>query len=159
MTEHKLLEMLSEHNLKIATAESCTGGLVAGLLCDISGISAFFEEGFITYSIKAKIKNLGVSEDTIAKYGVVSRETAEEMAIGAAKRANANCAVSTTGIAGPTGGTVETPVGCVCIGCVVNDRVYSERLMFEGSRMEIRMQAAAYALEMLCNQIELSIKE
>ena len=158
MTEHKLLQLLSEHNLKIATAESCTGGLVSGLLCDIPGISAFFEEGFVTYSENAKIKNLGVSAETIAKYGVVSCETAEEMAKGAAKRANADCAVATTGIAGPTGGTAETPVGCVCIICVVNGQMHSERLMFEGSRMEIRMQAAAYALEMLCRQIESKYK-
>lgn len=132
---------------------------MAGLLCDISGISAYFEEGFITYSENAKIKNLGVSAETIAKYGVVSTKTAEEMALGAAKRANANCAVSTTGVAGPTGGTKDSPVGCVCFGCVVNGRVYSERIIFEGTRMEVRMQAAVHALEMLCEQIESSIKE
>ena len=159
MTEQKLLQLLSEHNLKITTAESCTGGLVAGLLCDISGISAFFEEGFITYSENAKIKNLGVSADTIAKFGVVSCNTAEEMALGAAKRSNTNCAVATTGVAGPTGGTKETPVGCVCFAWVVNDQIYSERVIFEGTRMEVRMQAASYALEMLCNYIEMSIKE
>lgn len=159
MTENKLLQLLSEHNFKIATAESCTGGLVAGLLCDISGISSYFEEGFITYSENAKIKNLGVSAETIARYGVVSCETAEEMALGAAKRANANCAVATTGVAGPTGGTAETPVGCVCFACVVNGQVYSERIIFEGTRMEVRMQAAVHALEMLCDHIELSIKE
>lgn len=159
MTENRLLQLLSEHNYKIATAESCTGGLVTGLLCDISGISAYFEEGFITYSENAKIKNLGVSPEIIAEYGVVSTKTAEEMAIGAAKRANANCAVATTGVAGPTGGTKETPVGCVCFGCVVNEEVYSERIIFEGSRMEVRMQAAVHALEMLCNRIESSIKE
>lgn len=159
MTENKLLQLLSEHNFKIATAESCTGGLVAGLLCDISGISAYFEEGFITYSENAKIKNLGVSAETIAKYGVVSCETAEAMALGAAKRANANCAVATTGVAGPTGGTEETPVGCVCFGCVVSGQVYSERVIFEGTRMEVRMQAAVHALEMLCDRMESSIKE
>lgn len=153
MTEHQLLKLLGKYNLKVATAESCTGGLVAGLLCDISGISAFFEEGFITYSEHAKIKNLGVSPETLAQYGVVSRETAEEMAKGAARRANASCAIATTGVAGPTGGTEETPVGTVCFACVVNEQVFSERVVFSGNRMEVRMQAAVYAVELLCDHI------
>ena len=154
MTEHKLLELLDKHNLKIATAESCTGGLVAGVLCDISGISAFFEEGFITYSENAKIKNLDVAAETIDKYGVVSIEVAEEMAKGAAKRANANCAIATTGVAGPTGGTKENPVGTVCFAWVVNEKVFSKRMIFSGNRMEIRMQASLFAIEMLCDYIE-----
>lgn len=159
MTEHKLLELLGKYHLKIATAESCTGGLVAGILCDISGISAFFEEGFITYSENAKIKNLGVLPETIENYGVVSCETAEEMAKGAANRANADCAVATTGIAGPTGGTKDTPVGTVCFACVVKDQVFSSRMIFEGNRMEVRMQAAVYAIEMLCDYIETCYEE
>ena len=154
MTENKLLELLSKHNLKIATAESCTGGLVAGVLCDISGISAYFEEGYITYSEEAKIKNLGVLPETLAHYGVVSCEVAEEMAMGAAERANADCAIATTGVAGPTGGTEENPVGTVCFACVVRNQVLTERMIFEGNRMEIRMQAAVYAIEMLCDYIE-----
>ena len=154
MTESRLLDLLSKHHLKIATAESCTGGLVAGVLCDISGISAHFEEGYITYSEEAKIKNLGVQSETIEHYGVVSCEVAEEMAMGAAERADADCAVATTGIAGPTGGTDENPVGTVCFACVVKNQVLTERMIFEGTRMEIRMQAAAYAIEMLCDYIE-----
>ena len=154
MTENKLLELLSKHNLKIATAESCTGGLVAGVLCDISGISAYFEEGYITYSEEAKCKNLGVLPETLAHYGVVSCEVAEEMAMGAAERANADCAIATTGVAGPTGGTEENPVGTVCFACVVRNQVLTERMIFEGNRMEIRMQAAVYAIEMLCDYIE-----
>ncbi len=154
MTEQRLLELLEKHELKITTAESCTGGLVAGLLCDISGISAHFEEGFITYSKEVKNRTLGVPESLMEEYGVVSRKTAEAMALGAAKKAGAHCAVATTGIAGPTGGTKEAPVGCVCIACVVNGQVHSERMIFNGTRMEVRMQAASYALEMLCNQIE-----
>ena len=154
MTENKLLELLSKHNLKIATAESCTGGLVAGVLCDISGISAHFEEGYITYSEDAKMKNLGVLQETLEHFGVVSCEVAEEMAMGAAERANADCAIATTGIAGPTGGTEENPVGTVCFACVVRNQVLTERMIFEGNRMEIRMQAAVYAIEMLCDYIE-----
>ncbi len=159
MTENRLLELLSKYNLKIATAESCTGGLVAGVLCDISGISKHFEEGFITYSEDAKIKNLGVLPETIETYGVVSCEVAEEMAIGACKSANANCAIATTGVAGPTGGTDENPVGTVCFACVVKNQVLTERMIFSGTRMEIRMQAAIYALEMLCDYIETCYEE
>lgn len=159
MKEHTLLDLLEKYNLKIATAESCTGGLVAGVLCDISGISKYFEEGFITYSEGAKIKNLGVLPETIETYGVVSCEVAEEMAIGACKSANANCAIATTGVAGPTGGTDENPVGTVCFACVVRNQVLTERMIFSGTRMEIRMQAAMYALEMLCDYIETCYEE
>lgn len=159
MTEHTLLDLLEKYNLKIATAESCTGGLVSGVLCDIAGISKYFEEGFITYSNDAKIKNLGVLPETIESYGVVSCEVAEEMAIGACKSANANCAIATTGVAGPTGGTEECPVGTVCFACVVKDQVLTERMIFEGTRMEIRMQAAMYALEMMCDYIETCYEE
>ena len=159
MTEHTLLDLLEKYNLKIATAESCTGGLVSGVLCDIAGISKYFEEGFITYSEAAKIKNLGVLPETLESYGVISCEVAEEMAIGACKSANANCAIATTGIAGPTGGTDENPVGTVCFACVVKDQVLTERMIFEGTRMEIRMQAAMYALEMLCDYIETCYEE
>ena len=159
MTEQRLLQLLRENNLKITTAESCTGGLVAGLLCDISGISAHFEEGYITYSENAKMKNLNVSQDTLDNYGVVSMETAQEMAKGALRKANANCSVATTGVAGPTGGTEETPVGCVCFAWCICDNTYSERVIFDGTRMEVRMQAATYALEKLCEYIEKNIKE
>lgn len=159
MTEQRLLQLLRENNMKIATAESCTGGLVAGLLCDISGISTYFEEGYITYSENAKMKNLGVSKDTLEKYGVVSVETAKEMAQGALTRAGANCSVATTGVAGPTGGTPETPVGCVCFAWCINENTFTERVIFNGTRMEVRMQAATYALEMLCEYIEKNIKE
>ena len=127
---------------------------MAGLLCDISGISSYFEEGYITYSENAKMKNLKVSSKTLQTYGVVSCETAEEMAKGALFCSNADCSVATTGVAGPTGGTSETPVGCVCFAWVVNGNIYSERVIFEGTRMEIRMQAAAYAIEKLCKYIE-----
>lgn len=159
MKEHTLLDLLSKYNLKIATAESCTGGLVAGVLCDIAGISKHFEEGFITYSETAKIKNLDVLPETIETYGVVSCEVAEEMAIGACKSANANCAIATTGVAGPTGGTEENPVGTVCFACVVRNQVLTERMIFSGTRMEIRMQAAIYALEMLGDYIETCYEE
>ncbi len=152
--ELRLLSLLNKHNLSVATAESCTGGLVAARLCDISGISKYFEEGYIVYSEAAKTKNLGVSSETIQEYGVVSPETAMEMAEGAAKNANANCAIATTGVAGPTGGTKDIPVGTVCIACKVNEYTYIETMCFSGNRGEVRAQATDYALEMLCDYIE-----
>ena len=154
MLNNRLLELLSKYNLKIATAESCTGGLVASTICDISGISAYFEEGFVTYSENAKCKNVGVLPETIEHYGVVSCEVAEEMAMGAAERANADCAIATTGFAGPIGGTKENPVGTVCFACVVKNQVLTERMIFKGNRTEIRTQATQYAIEMLCDYIE-----
>lgn len=153
MTEHRLLQLLTKYNLKVTTAESCTGGLVAGLLCDISGISNFYEEGFITYSEKAKCKNLDVLPEIINTYGVVSEETAIAMAEGALTRAQADCAISTTGVAGPTGGTEDTPVGTVCFGCIVKGHTFHTRRVFKGTRMEIRMQAAVFALEFLSEKI------
>ena len=154
MLNNRLFELLSKYNLKIATAESCTGGLVSAAICDISGISAYFEEGYVTYSEHAKCKNVGVLPETIEHYGVVSCEVAEEMAMGAAERANADCAIATTGFAGPAGGTKENPVGTVCFACVVKNQVLTERMIFEGNRMEIRTQATQYAIEMLCDYIE-----
>lgn len=154
MIKNRLFQLLSKYNLKIATAESCTGGLVAATICDISGVSTYFEEGYITYSENAKCKNLGVLPETIEHFGVVSCEVAEEMAMGIAERANADCSIATTGFAGPTGGTDENPVGTVCFACVVKNQVLTERMIFDGDRMEIRNQATIYALEMLCDYIE-----
>ena len=151
--KEQLFDLLKKYNGKVATAESCTGGLVAGALCDISGISSYFEEGYITYSESAKIKNLGVSQETIEHYGVVSIETAMEMAIGASKKSGASYTISTTGIAGPAGGTSENPVGTVCFACVVNEQVFSKRVIFTGDRKEVRMQATEYALEFLLEKI------
>lgn len=153
MTENRILQLLKKYNLKVVTAESCTGGMVAGLLTDIPGISSYFEEGYVVYSESAKMKNLDVSPRTIEKFGVVSVETAAEMAQGAASRAGAQCAVSTTGIAGPDGGTEDTPTGTVCFGCVVNGQTFTERLHIQGDRMQVRIQAAIYALTFLCEKI------
>lgn len=150
----ELFSLLEKHNLSIATAESCTGGLIAATLCDISGISNYFEEGYITYSEAAKMKNLGVSSTTLEKYGVVSEQTAGEMARGVMKRANSSCAVATTGVAGPTGGTKENPVGTVYIAVAIHEYTYIECMYFEGTRNEVRKQAADYAIEMLCDYIE-----
>ena len=107
----KIDRLLAEHQLLVTTAESCTGGLVASALVDIPGISDYFKEGYITYAPEAKEKILGVLPETISDYGVVSEQTAQEMAEGAAKQAHAGCAVATTGVAGPGGRTFKDSGG------------------------------------------------
>ena len=149
----ELIELLRLNNFKVSTAESCTGGLVGAKIIDADGISQFYQEGYITYAADSKIKLLGVDSKTIDTYGVVSEETAKEMAIGACKKSGADCAVSTTGVAGPGGGTKEAPVGCVCFGCCVNGKVFSARKIFAGDRTAVRIQAAEYGVEFLKEKI------
>lgn len=148
--EEWLIPYLMEHNMSIATAESCTGGMVASTIVGVSGASGVFSEGYITYSEQAKNKLLNVSMDTIQKYNVVSVEVAAEMAEGAAKAAGADVAVSTTGVAGPLGGTDDIPVGTVCIGCFLKGKVYTEKYHFDGNRDEVRKAAAKQAIEFVC---------
>lgn len=149
----ELIELLRQNDLTVTTAESCTGGLVGASLVDISGISDFFHEGYITYSAESKINLLGVPADVIEKYGIVSVETARAMALGACNRAKADCSIITTGVAGPGGGTKETPVGTVCFGCVVKGKVFSVRKIFGGNRKEVRQQACDFAIDYLIRKI------
>ena len=149
----ELLDLLKKNHFTITTAESCTGGMVAARLVDIPGISSYFEEGYITYSDRVKTKVLGVPEETITQFGVVSVETAIAMAEGACHVSGATCAITTTGVAGPDGGTDETPVGCVCFGCVVDGKSYCERVVFSGDRKQIREKAAEYAITLLTDKI------
>lgn len=149
----ELLDLLKKNHFTITTAESCTGGMVAARLVDIPGISSYFEEGYITYSDRVKTKVLGVPEETITQFGVVSVETAIAMAEGACHVSGATCAIATTGVAGPDGGTDETPVGCVCFGCVVDGKSYCERVVFSGDRKQIRKQATEYAVNLLADKI------
>lgn len=142
-----LVPLLIQKKLKITTAESCTGGLAAKLITDVSGSSACFEAGVITYSNVAKQKLLGVSESTLEKYGAVSEQTAAQMCEGALTLAGADIAVSITGIAGPTGGTPDKPVGLVYVGVSGRFGTKTERLMLSGTREEIRSQTAHRALQ------------
>lgn len=114
-----VLDRAREAGLMIATAESCTGGLVAATLTDIAGASDIFERGFVTYSEAAKQENLGVRAETLAEFGAVSLETAGEMAVGALKASHADISVAITGIAGPGGGSPDKPVGLVCFATAV----------------------------------------
>ena len=140
---------LTERGLTVATAESCTGGLVAARLVNYPGISAALGEAHVTYANEAKVKYCGVKPETLAVYGAVSEQTAAEMAAGLRTRSGADIAVSTTGIAGPGGGTAEKPVGLVYVGCADARGVRVERLMLSGSRERIRSLAALRALDMI----------
>ena len=142
----RLVETLKENGWTVTTAESCTGGAIAAMIVDVPGASAVLREAYITYCDDAKEKLLGVSRETLLLDTAVSRQCAAEMAEGAARRAGADLAVSATGLAGPDGGTEDTPVGTVFIGCAFQDSVTVRRFFFEGSRNEIRRQAAEAAV-------------
>ena len=142
-------QALTEKNLTVATAESCTGGLVAAKLVNYPGISAALHEAHVTYANEAKIKYCGVKKETLEQYGAVSEQTAREMAQGLRERSGADIAVSTTGIAGPTGGTKDKPVGLVYVGCADAHGVRVEKLTLTGSRERIRNLAALRALDMI----------
>lgn len=151
---HSLVEelslLLSEKNLRLVTAESCTGGMIAAAMTDRSGSSSVFERGYVTYSNEAKIEELGVKSETIETYGAVSEQTAAEMAQGALKNSHADVALSVTGIAGPNGGTEEKPVGLVYIGVAFQNRPpVVIKNNFDGDRTSIRQATVEKALELL----------
>ena len=146
----ELLEVYRQAGLRLVTAESCTGGLIAACLTEIAGSSDVVERGFITYSNEAKIESLGVPAPFIAAHGAVSAEVAEAMSQGALTRAHADVAVSVTGIAGPGGATAEKPVGLVYLGlCRGGEKPRHARHVFPGTRAEIRLAALGAALAML----------
>ena len=142
----ELAKLLKQNNFTITTAESCTGGLIAGEITKISGISDNFHMGVVTYSNSAKHKLIGVKNETLERYGAVSKETAAEMVLGVMKLSGADCAIAVTGIAGPTGGTPDKPVGLVYIGCGLKDTVKVKRYVFSGDRGEVRNQTVKNAI-------------
>lgn len=147
--EETIVELLKEKGKTVTTAESCTGGLVAGRLLNVPGASSVYMEGYITYSNEAKEKLLGVSHSTLEQCGAVSKETACEMAEGAAKAAGADLAISVTGIAGPDGGTKEKPVGLVYVGCYADGEARAYEFHFTGNRAKNRESTVAKALTIL----------
>ena len=151
--EDVVVALLIKHNIMLATAESCTGGLIAGRIVNVPGASAVLGEGFITYSNEAKQKYLNVNIETLKDYGAVSKETAAEMAEGAAKTAGSSASLAVTGIAGPDGGTEEKPVGLVYIACTLNGRLSVKECRFKGNRQKIRDYTVIYALDLLRNAI------
>ena len=146
-----LAQLLLARGWKLALAESCTGGLVCATLTELSGSSEWFERGYITYSNQAKTECLGVLAELIESHGAVSEPVARAMAQGVQRNAGTNIGVSITGIAGPTGGTAEKPVGTVCFGWTIVDSADEnvtacQTKLFSGDRQAIRQQATEYAL-------------
>lgn len=147
--QETVAKLLVEKNMTIAVSESCTGGIVSSMLIDYPGISKCFMEGCVTYSNEAKMSRLGVKKETLDKYGPVSEETAIEMAVGVAKNLNTNIGLSTTGVAGPGGGTDEKPVGLVYVGLYINGKTKVNKYNFTGNRECVRNKAAKEALNLL----------
>ncbi|CAM4216650.1 nicotinamide-nucleotide amidase [Pseudoalteromonas byunsanensis] len=139
--------ILTDKRLTITTAESCTGGGISYALTDTSGSSAYVDRCFVTYSNEAKHALLGVNEQTLNSTGAVSEQTVQEMAIGAAKQANADIAISVSGIAGPNGGSDDKPVGLVWFAINVRGKVSTYKQVFSGDRSYVRLQAIAFALK------------
>ena len=147
--EQHVLGLLKRRQMTLTTAESCTGGLLAGTLINVPGASDIYNEGYITYANESKHKILGVKNKTLKNDGAVSEACAKEMAKGAAKAAGARAAVAVTGIAGPGGGTEEKPVGLVYIACCIDEKVWVERYQMSGDRQKIRSITVKRALDML----------
>ena len=146
----QLAAKLTEKGWMLATAESCTGGMIAAACTDLAGSSQWFDRGFVTYSNEAKTEMLGVPAELIEKHGAVSEEVVRAMAEGAIRHSRAQVSIAVTGIAGPGGGSVEKPVGTVWVGWCVGKETYSTCLSLSGSRDKIRKKSVAYILK---NQI------
>ena len=146
--EEKFVHLLAKNKLTVAVAESCTGGLISKRITDIPGASSMFAGGIVAYSNEAKTILLGVKENTLNRFGAVSKEIALEMAWGVKQRFNTDFGIATTGIAGPDGGTKEKPVGLVCFGIAGSD-TFSTQIQFSGNREHVRTLAANYILNKL----------
>jgi len=146
---NEVFSILNEKKLTIATAESCTGGLIAHTLTNISGSSEYFDRGIVSYSNRAKMELLGVSEESLRKYGAVSEEVAKEMAEGVRTRSGVDIGISTTGIAGPTGGSKDKPVGLVYVAVSTKDKTVVRKFLFKGDRLQIKESSCEVALSML----------
>ncbi len=156
-----LADLALAKNQLLATAESCTGGLIAAALTEVSGSSVWFDRGFVTYSNSAKQQMLGVSGEVLEMHGAVSEATVQAMAQGALERSEATIAISVSGVAGPTGGSDEKPVGTVWIGCAYQMAsgaavvsVVAEHHLFSGDRASVRKQTVDEALQLLIRCIE-----
>lgn len=146
----KVGALLAENSHILVTAESCTGGGISAAITDVSGSSAWFDRAFVTYSNEAKMDMIGVNPKTLNVYGAVSQETVEEMASGALRHSRGTVAISVSGIAGPTGGTDEKPVGTVWFGWKIgNATEIQEKVCFSGDRANVRKQACCHALAKL----------
>lgn len=153
---NKVSDELRKQNRSIATAESCTGGLLAHTLTNVSGSSDYFDRGVITYSNRAKNEMLGIPEELLKKHGAVSKEVAAAMAQAIRQNARVDCGLATTGIAGPTGGTKDKPVGLVYIALSTKDTLIVKQFLFSGDRVSNKENTCTKALELI---LELLSKE
>jgi nicotinamide-nucleotide amidase len=142
-------DLMLEKKWRLTTAESCTGGLISAACTSLAGSSNWFERGFVTYSNAAKSELLGVDPALITRHGAVSEEVARAMASGALAHADAEVALSVTGVAGPGGGSADKPVGTVWLGCAWPDHVVAERMQFAGDRDAVRAASVRHAFSML----------
>lgn len=146
----KVIDKLIEKNWTISFAESCTGGLLAATFVEVPNASKVFNESFVTYSDESKIIRLGVNKETIKKHTVYSKEVADEMAINVAKTTNSNVGIGISGIAGPSGGTIDNPVGTVYISIVINNKLYSYKEYYEKqTRNEVRNSSVEFVINKL----------
>lgn len=155
LTEH-LASLLQGRGLMLATAESCTGGLIAGACTERSGSSLWFERGFVTYSNESKSELLGVPPQLIAQHGAVSQAVALAMASGALARSRAQVALAVTGVAGPSGGSADKPVGTVWLAWASAAEVLAERQQFDGDRSAVRRATVEHALQRLIALLQTS---
>jgi len=146
-------DLLREKGWTLSIAESCTGGLVCDRITDVPGSSKYFEGGMVNYSNESKAKHLGIPSDYIKRYGAVSPQVARKMAQGVRKAFNTTFGLSTTGVAGPTGGTKRSPVGRVFIGIASGKRTWVNKLDLKGSRKEIKKKATEKSLEFFCETL------
>ena len=149
----QLAARLTEKGWMLATAESCTGGMIAAACTDLAGSSQWFERGFVTYSNEAKTEMLGVPAELIAKHGAVSEEVVRAMAEGAIRHSRAQVSIAVTGIAGPGGGSVEKPAGTVWFSWSLNAEVQSHALLLEGGRAQVRRSSVRHTLQQLLKLI------
>ena len=152
--EENLMKCLSQRHMTVATVESCTGGLIAATLINYSGASACMNEGIVTYSNEAKMKYVDVQRETLQRVGAVSEETAREMAEGIRNKAQSDIGLSSTGIAGPTGGTPSKPVGLVYIGIATREATEVFKLQLNGSRQEVRQKTVKHILFQLYKKLK-----
>ncbi|WP_371818542.1 CinA family protein [Polynucleobacter sp. MWH-CaK5] len=149
-----LARVLIKNNWHLSTAESCTGGMVAASITELTGSSEWFERGYVTYSNQSKSEDIDVSQNLIEQHGAVSDQVARAMALGAKQNSCSDLSLSITGIAGPTGGSPEKPIGTVCFAwALANDQIVSETKHFEGNRQQIRQQACDFSLRKLLSLV------
>ena len=148
-----LSQLLTDQSLTLSVAESCTGGALSALLTSISGSSTYFDRGYITYSNQAKMDMLNVDTGILERFGAVSEQTAFEMVNGVIQNSHSDIAVSITGIAGPTGGTVEKPVGMVCFGFYVKDKNFVKTQHFSGDRETVVASSVDFVIQILVDEL------